>query len=237
MSHKTTWFQTTLMTLIYSILYGIFELNVIYRNARLFRYTGEVYNWSFMFSVIIILHIICFCKVLEFNLLVMNLLLFAIIEDASFWICGALIDQSSAFPVGNWFDTTFSIFYVFGLGTPLKIFPYVPLFYIYGLALRIIYDILYLYYRKTIITSIYSNCCVAILLAFLGSSIIFTPCGLFSKLPSNVGTHTFIPCNEINKPFVISIFGCMVIIFFILTITINKLCLRFRSVRVENHIV
>lgn len=205
LSRRTVWFRSTIVTIIYALLYGLFELNVLYRNSVLIIYIGEIYNWLFMFILLSAILFITFGFKLTLDLYVFNLLLFAILEDATYWLCSAAIEKTDAFPVKNWFDNSFSVFTIFRLGQSIDTFPYVPYFYIYGLVMRLIYDVLFFFYQDSLINDIWASICVSLLIGFASTSIVFSPCGLFSKLPVNINKR-YISCDMINKEFVLLIF-------------------------------
>lgn len=144
-SHRKTFKRGFLAATIYSILYGFYEYFIVYNYPRILDFYnvmfpgyGHVFNWVIMYAGIVITVAIATGFSVEQS--IMGLMYMAMLEDVCFWI-GLSIDTGTyPFPAGNWWDSTLATFRVLGgLGQAIPFWPYVPLYYIPGFAMVIVF--------------------------------------------------------------------------------------------------
>ena len=138
--HKIILKRGFLSTFIYSIGYGIYEYFVVYNYITLHKYLGSVGNWIIMYVSLCLTVAFAtrYNKKFNFEQVIMGLMFMAMFEDVIFWICLWIDKGHYPYPAGNWWDSYFAIFRILGgLGRPIPIWPYVPIYYIPGFAMVI----------------------------------------------------------------------------------------------------
>ncbi|MHA1756956.1 MAG: hypothetical protein ACTSVV_09315 [Promethearchaeota archaeon] len=137
-THKKITKKSFIITTIYSILYGWYEHFIVYNNFRLLDITGEIGNWAMMYLGVLIL--VAIVSKFRIEQMVMGLFYMTLLEDV-FSHSGNIITYGTfPFPAGDWYDEYIASFRVLGgLGQPIPIWPYVPIFYVFGFPIVFFY--------------------------------------------------------------------------------------------------
>jgi len=146
-----------LSAFIFSILFGIYEYFIVYNDyVGIYSLINEslpppegmnfnwanVVNWSSMYGGLLLTVALAtrYDKKFHIEPVIMGLLFMAMFEDWVYWMCQWIDRAAYPYPAGNWWDSMFASFRVLGgLGQPMGIWPYVPLYYIYGFAMSVAY--------------------------------------------------------------------------------------------------
>ena len=146
-----------LAAFIFSILFGIYEYYIVYNDyVGLYSLINEtipppegmnfnwanVINWSSMYGGLLLTVALATRYDKKFNIepMIMGLLFMAMFEDWVYWMCQWIDRAQYPYPAGNWWDSMFASFRVLGgLGQPLEVWPFVPLYYIWGFIMALVY--------------------------------------------------------------------------------------------------
>lgn len=118
---------------VYSILYGIYEQQIVYYRNLLY-YLRKEGNWLIMWMLFFILNLNT--PVLD---LLYYIMFFSTLEDIVFWFCSWSTYKIYPYPVGNWYDEQLPMFRIFNLGASVEFNPYIPTFYFITISLCLIY--------------------------------------------------------------------------------------------------
>ena len=139
-SHKKIFFRGFVSATIYSILYGIYEYYVAYNYIRLVDIVGVIGNWVIMYIGLLL--VVGISTRFSIEQMIMGLLYMAMFEDVIFWMSKWIDTGVYPYPAGDWWDVYFASFRVLGgLGRPIPFWPYIPIYYIPGFLMVIIFYI------------------------------------------------------------------------------------------------
>jgi hypothetical protein len=138
--YKKTLYRAFLATLIFSIVYGIYEYFIVYHTIRLVDILGPVLNWIIMYTSLLLT--VALASRFSIEQTVLGLFFMAMFEDVVYWMCQWIDTGVYPYPAGNWWDSAFASFRVLGgLGHPISFWPYVPFYYLPGFAMVFIFYI------------------------------------------------------------------------------------------------
>ncbi|HUX98347.1 MAG TPA: hypothetical protein VMV49_02220 [Candidatus Deferrimicrobium sp.] len=136
--YKKTLYRAFLATLIFSIIYGIYEYFIVYHTIRLVDILGPELNWLIMYTSLLLT--VALASRFSIEQTVMGLFFMAMFEDVVYWMCQWIDTGIYPYPAGNWWDSAFASFRVLGgLGNPIPFWPYVPFYYIPGFTMVFIF--------------------------------------------------------------------------------------------------
>ena len=107
--------------------------------------------WTIMWFFPIVLSFLILGKNHNIGILCLIIHIFALFEDISYFIGSGIYHKKYPYPVSNWYDDIIGSFKLFHLGTALKIFPFVPIYYIYYMCIILTYICLFIKEKQTYI--------------------------------------------------------------------------------------
>lgn len=141
--------RTFWITLIYSIVYGVYEYFIVYTYVKLVdRVFPPQVNWAMMYSLIILILFITSER--NVYLTLMGLLFMVMFEDVIYFMCAWVDWGYYPYPTYDWWSDYLATFRVLGhLGRAIPFFPYTPLYYIPGFSFVIIFYSFALYKQES----------------------------------------------------------------------------------------
>ncbi|MFX1567178.1 MAG: hypothetical protein ACFFCV_02290 [Promethearchaeota archaeon] len=197
--HKKEVLKGFIAVTIYSIVYGFYEYFIVY--GLLIPVLGNpfsIINWFIMFFGILFVAALATWFSVEKSL--MAWLYLTIIEDLFYWIAQWIDTGVYPFPAPDWWDTTIATFRLLGgLGQAIPFWPNIPLFYLPGFTLLIIYYIIS--YRSAKYGRIIAWIVGPFILAILGGAL---P-GIFGLTGDLLATIILISIPVLSYSFVLSL--------------------------------
>lgn len=191
--HQTVVKRGFLTAFLYSFFYGIYEYFIVYHYPRLLDLMGPIVNWTIMYLGVIIFVAITTRYNGKFTIeqIIMGLFFMTMFEDVMYWMSQWIDTGKYPFPAGNWWDATLASFRVLGgLGQAIPFWPYVPLYYLPGFSMIILFYLISYYSPK--ISRIVSWLIGPLFLAIIFGTLSTDLFAFYSLLVIPIGSYIFV---------------------------------------------